>query len=118
MTATWPGTLPQTLQISGNQEGIPDGRLKSQTDTGPGKIRPRTSALGRPLSGNMLMTRAQIDILVTFVSSNLSGGSLPFVFPVTVGVGTWLVRFAGTLPSWSNLGGDTWQVSLMLEILR
>lgn len=119
MPATWPSTLPQYLQIPSNQFQTPDGRLKSPTDTGPGKIRPRTSALGKPFSGNMLMTGAQLATLDTFVSisGDSVGGSLPFTFPAPYGGGTWLVRFAATLPTKVNMGGDTWQVSLALEQL-
>jgi len=117
MTASWPGTLPQHYRVDGNQEGIPDGRLKSQTDTGPGKLRPRTSALGRPFSATMRMTSAQIDILSSFVASDLARGTLPFTVPAARGGGTWLVRFADSLPSWVNVGGDRYNVTLSLEIL-
>lgn len=117
MPATWPGTLPQTMQISGYQETIPDGRLKSQTDTGPGKMRPRSSALGRPVVGTMFMDSDQLDTLQSFVASDLGGGTLPFDFPAVHGAGPWLVRFRDSLPSWSYLGGDTWQVALAIEIL-
>ena len=117
MPASWPNTLPQYLQIQGNQESMPDGRLKSQTDTGPGKMRPRTSALGRPLSGTMFMTAAQLAILDSFVTATLAGGTLPFTFPATYGGGTWLVRLAASLPAWSNQGGDLWVVTVALEVL-
>ena len=117
MPASWPGTLPQNLQISGNLESMPDGRLKSQTDTGPGKMRPRSSALARPLAGVMFMSAAQLAILDTFVTTTLSLGTLPFTFPATYGGGTFLVRFGAALPSWANQGADLWAVNMALEVL-
>jgi hypothetical protein len=118
MPATWPDTLPQHLLVDGNHEAMGDGRLKSQTDTGPGKMRRRSSAIARPLSGGMMMTSAQLAILESFVNDTVAGGTLPFYFPMTRGAGTWLVRFATDgLPSWGNVGGLMWSVSLGLEIL-
>lgn len=119
MTVAWPSDLPQTLLIDGNSFGTPDGRLRSQTDTGPAKVRPRSSAMVQPVAGTMLMTSAQLAILETFTgpSGDSAGGSLPFTFPAPYGGGDWLVRFADSLPGKQNLGGDTWQVSLQFEKL-
>ena len=64
MPADWPDTLPQRLFVNGSQEGAADGRLRSKTDTGPGKSRPRSSAMPRPLAGTMRMNGAQLDILL------------------------------------------------------
>lgn len=119
MPATWPGTLPQYLQIDSNKEQVPDNRLISQTDTGPGKMRSRSSALPRPVSGVMLMDSTQLATLDSFIASDLAQGTLPFNFPAVRGGGTWLVRIApsGGMPSYQNLGGDTWQVAIGIEVL-
>ena len=114
---SWPDTLPQRYRVDGNQMGMGDGRLRSQTDTGPGKMRPRSSAVADPLAVTMRMRSAQLDILKAFVRDDLAGGTLPFTIPVAIGGGTWLVRFADSLPSWVNVGGDRYNVSLALEIL-
>jgi hypothetical protein len=118
MPAAWPDTLPQYLLVDGNRIDTADGRLKSQPDTGPGKMRRRSSAMPRPLSGTIEVSGAQLDILDAFVDAELAGGTLPFTFPKTHGAGTWLVRFAADgLPSEANIGGDRWQVAMGLEIL-
>ena len=117
MPATWPDTLPQYLLLDGNREAMGDGRLRTQTDTGPGKVRRRSSAVSKPLSGNMIMTEAQLETLLTFVSTDLVGGSLPFTMPTSRGSDTWLVRFADALPAYVHLGGGNWSVALALEIL-
>jgi hypothetical protein len=118
MPATWPATLPQEILVDGNSEAMGDGRLRSQTDTGPGKVRRRSTAMARPLSGSMMMSDDQLDAFEEFVLDDLGGGSLPFLFPKTRGgEGTWLVRFGEDMPSWANVGPDLWTVTMSLEIL-
>lgn len=114
---TWPTALPQRYRVEGNAESIADGRLKSQTDAGPGKLRPRTSARPDPLTVTLRMTAAQLDILAAFVRDDLGRGTLPFLVPAARGAATWLVRFADSLPAWVNVGGDRYNVTLSLEIL-
>lgn len=118
MTEAWPGTLPQRFLIAGNQQAVGDGRLVSQTDTGPGKMRPRSSAVPDVFSGSMRMTGAQWADLMTFGKTTLGGWSLPFTMPATDEGDDWLVRFRKDgLPSRTNIGGDRWTVSMTIEIL-
>ena len=117
MPASWPAGIPQYLTIAGNQEGTANGLLRSQTDTGPAKIRRRSSSVPRPLAGSMIMTDAQRDTLVAFVATDIADGALPFTLPQSGGVGTWLVRFTG-LPTYTNLGGGHWSAAFSLEILQ
>jgi hypothetical protein len=94
-----------------------DGRIRSATDTGPGKVRRRTTAMASPLQGRMLMTSAQVAILKTFVETDLFGGVGVFDFLDPVSRTTKQVRFAETVPTWSHAGGDIFNVMLTLEIL-
>lgn len=114
MPAAWPDTLPTTYMAESYSEGIADGRLISQTDTGPAKVRPRSSAMPRPLRVSMRMTSAQWHDLREFVEVDLIGGSLPFTM-------SWeeteeLVRFV-SLPTRSRLAIGVWNVSIDLEVL-
>ncbi len=117
MPAAWPGTLPQRLQVDDFQNSMPDGRLRSKTDKGPGKSRPRSKALGEPMSGSMEMTAAQWLILKGFISADLAVGTLPFTFPDPDEGADLLVRIGDAMPGRVNLGGDNWRVSLSLEVL-
>src|SRR5215207_10310859 len=117
MPETWPVGLPQCFTFDSLATGLADNRLRSQTDTGPAKVRPRSSAGPRPLSGQMVMTHAQIATLETFVETTLLGGSLPFTFPSQIGGSSHLVRFANELPGWSRHGKGHMVVSMNLEIL-
>jgi len=117
MVDAWPASLPSYLLVDGYSEGIGDGRVRSQTDMGPPKVRRRSSAMPKTLQGRMLMTGAQLATLQSFVETTLVGGSLPFTFTDPVTRGSILVRFAGSLPSWTGRGGDTYAVALELEVL-
>jgi hypothetical protein len=115
----WPGTLPQELQVNGFSESIADGLIETQPDIGPPMTRRRTSAAVRPISGQMIVTKAQLATLRTFVNTTLAGGSLPFTFPAITEAGTWLVKFPkGGLPKWTALSGaDLYTLQLSLLIL-
>lgn len=115
MTDVWPVTLPQGLLMDGNSDAPPDGRLKSQTDQGPGKTRRRTSAAVRKFSGRMYMTTEQIDTLETFIETTTLGGTLPFTFKDPKNAAPILVRFGDSLPNWVNVSGDLYDVALMFE---
>lgn len=112
----WPTSLPQRLMVQGYSQALGDGRLRSQTDTGPGKVRRRSSAMPKPLAGALRMTGAQVLAAAAFVDDVLIGGSLPFTFPEPLTGSPILVRFVD-LPSWSCAGGDNYDFAMSLEIL-
>lgn len=113
--AVWPASLPQRFWKDQYQEGMGDGRARMPMEAGPAKLRLRTR-MPRPLSGTMVLSTAQLTTLRGFVDGDLAGGTLPFTFPAQSESGTWLVRFAGELPSWGAIGIQ-WRVSLSLEIM-
>lgn len=118
MPATWPETLPHCPPLGGDSEQMADGRRVSSTDTGPGKVWRRSSAMARPLTITLRMSRDQLNDFEEFVHDDLADGSLPFQFPALRGEGEWLVRIRpGEMPSWSRVSGSVYAVSLPLEIL-
>lgn len=120
MPADWPTSLPQRLNTQGSDFQLGDGRVTFTTDTGPGKMRRRSSSVAGRWTAQMTMSPAQIETLRLFVEDDLVGGSLPFTFPPPREIGDdLLVRFAEDgLPGWRNIGGQVWQVSFVLEVLR
>jgi hypothetical protein len=114
---TWPATLPQLLLVEGYADGVADGRIISNTDAGPPKVRRRSSAMPRPVQGRMIMDTDQLADLRDFVDNTLIGGALPFNFPDPVDGSTVIVLFADSLPVWSAYGADTWNVNLSLWIM-
>lgn len=118
MASPWPGTLPQKFLVDGYSEGVGDGLLEYQPDTGASLTRRRATAMPKPMGGNFEMTSAQIATLKTFFETTLIGGSLPFNFPDPLTGATLLVKFQkGGIPKWSALGGDCYIVGVSLWVL-
>lgn len=117
MTDAWPATLPQRFNVDGFQQGNGDGRVRSKTDTGPAKVRVRSSAVVSALVGSMDMSGTQYEYLLTFGVTTLLRWTLPFTFPDPAGGSDLLVRFGEELPSKSEIVPDLWRVPLKLEIL-
>lgn len=111
----WPSNVPSCFILGSQSEQLGDGLIRSQMDTGPAKVRRRSSAMPGALSGSIRMTDPQVASLRTFVHGTLMGGALPFNFPDQRG-GTILARLAG-MPSWQRMTGNTYLVSLSIEIL-
>lgn len=116
MVDVWPETLPQ-CPLRGYQEAMGDGRLISQTDTGPGKMRRRSSTVPDTLTGTFKASGAQLATLRTFVKDTLDEASLPFNYPAPRGGDPLLVRFRD-VPSWNEVGPDAFVVGLSLEVLQ
>lgn len=114
----WPAELPALLLQEGYSEQEAENRLRSNTDKGPGKSRPRSSSNVRPVAAAMMMTDAEKALMRSFITETLLQGTLPFTFPAPDGSGDWLVRFAQDgLPAWSPSGDLRWRVAFRLEIL-
>ncbi|MEN6535653.1 MAG: hypothetical protein ABFD89_18460 [Bryobacteraceae bacterium] len=117
MVDAWPATLPQCF-IVGYSDGEGDGLIETAPDIGPPISRPRSTAVVRPLSGAMRMTRAQIAILSAFFRTTLLRGSLPFSFTDPTFGGTVLVKFPkGSQPSWQQTGPGMYRVNITLSVL-
>jgi hypothetical protein len=115
MAETWPITVPCAL--INLQVGAADGRLKSQTDTGPGKMRRRSSAMPYMMTGQLVLTYQQRQLLANFIATTLAGGVLPFYFPSQIGGPDILVRFGESLPGWTRFGPGRVSVDIVLEVL-
>ena len=89
--------------------------LRTSVDAGPEKRRRRFTAAPRPLIGTMRMTTAQVAAFETFFRTTLADGTLAFDFPHPRTQSTLSVVFASP-PSWTNAGGDYYDVILPLEI--
>lgn len=118
MPDSWPEALPRCFTFDSLDEGLGDGRIRSDNDAGPAKVRRRSSAAPAPLSGEMIMTPAQWAALRTFITVTTIGGSLPFLFPAQDASGSQLlVRFAENLPRRSRHAAGKLRVSIALEVL-
>lgn len=116
--ATWPEDLPQTFDRESYSSGVPDNRIRSQSDVGPAKMRPRASRAAAPIRGDMVMSTSQKnDVLLPFIAE-VGQGILPFWFPSQESGDPVLVRFDdGGLPAWVEFSPGYWRVSFKLEVL-
>ncbi|SHF02838.1 hypothetical protein SAMN02745157_1471 [Kaistia soli DSM 19436] len=69
------------IQRDGFRRQRADGRLRSPTDLGPGKVRRKSTATVRTITPQIWMTRVQLERFGTFWDVDTKGGALPFWFP-------------------------------------
>ena len=123
--AIWPLTLPQTPLISGYSESMPSNLIRSETDTGPAKVRRRGNAKPVTVQASYILNTVQMELLDTFVYETIGGGAVCFDWPrprFKSGDGRY-VR-ARIVPSSNGLYDrsvvdsttDFWNVTLSLEI--
>ena len=123
--AIWPLTLPQMPLISGYSESMPSNLIRSETDTGPAKVRRRGNAKPVTVQASYIMNTEQMELLDTFMYETIGGGAVCFDWPrprFKSGDGKY-VR-ARIVPSSNGLYDrsvvdsttDFWNVTLTLEI--
>ncbi|MCE9664529.1 hypothetical protein LY622_13905 [Halomonas sp. M5N1S17] len=77
-TPVWPATLPQVLRFPIAQRRQ-SGKLRTETDTGPAKVRRRFTARVTEYPGASIQaTGEQKAIFDAFYDDDLGGGSLAF----------------------------------------
>ena len=113
---TWPTSLPQNLIRRGYREGLPDNVIRTSVDAGPEKRRRRFTAAVRPLSGKIAMSSTEIETLRAFFREDIGDGALAFDFPNPFDATETLSVVFARPPSWTNAGGDVYDVTLELEI--
>ena len=118
MVAIWPDGLPRHFNRKGYSRQPGEGRRRTATTTGPGKTRLLSRAVPHPMSGQMEMTGAQLDLFWAFFDVDLARGAKSFVFPDPRGRLPILVQFGEGLPRETPLAGDRWLVDLPLEQLH
>lgn len=115
MPVTWPATLPQHFEVSGNSGSFPDLLTGFQPDHGPSVIRQWGTANEALLAGQMTMTAAQLDILETFYKANCGE---EITFPNQRGGASPLtVNFInGKPPSFVGIGAGLFTVQLQFRV--
>lgn len=90
--------------------------IRSDMDVGPAKVRRRYTATIKQYGLRMVLTKAQIATLETFIDSTLGGGALTFdwVDHRTGAAATY--RFIGR-PAYQTIGAEYWSADMALELL-
>lgn len=113
---TWPDTLPDAPLADGLQETFAETTLRSQTDTGPAKTRPRVTAGIGKLTLAYYLTAAQYAVLKDFYKTGLLGGALRFDMTHPIDSTTIVCRFLKP-PAPVALSSTRFKVTLELEVL-
>jgi hypothetical protein len=106
----WPSTLPW-FQRDGYSEGDADNRVVSQMDTGPPKMRRKSTSAPRMMSGVLILTETQYATLQGFFRGDCFDGTLPFDRNDVHGVAS--TFWWAEPPAYSPMGID-WAVSVSL----
>lgn len=114
---TWPGTLPQEPLYGSFSESYGYNYLISNMDSGPSKVR-RRSTKANQMSMTFMMTTAQVATLKTFVDSTILGvARFYFTHPRTASqIEARLVPTGdGSLYSVQQAAPGYWNVSMTME---
>src|SRR5208282_3063840 len=98
------------------QELLPQTAIRTDMDTGPAKIRQRTTAAVGSLMVSYLLSTAQTEALDTFYETTLFGGSGAFDYTHPRTGVTLSCRFVSP-PSYAPVNGTYFKATLTLEVL-
>lgn len=73
--STWPAELPQELDQDGYNETLPMLFIRTNTDTAIPKRRRRFSSAIQPITGQVIVTYAQLQIFKDWYMGDLGGGA-------------------------------------------
>lgn len=108
---TWPLTLQQKLNVANFKEMFGNAVVRSAMDTGPGKVRPRFTKAVDKYTCSIDLDFDLYQTFKTFYKTQLSNGSLQFLFNDPFDGTPTAFRFAED-PSIDPLGGRVFRVSM------
>jgi len=118
MATPWPATLPSISGRDGWRDSVGLGVVSFSPDTGPSMTRRRSSYVPDLVEKSWWMTRAQVLTFRAFLKDDLEMGSLPFTyFDELLQASADFKIAVGEAPSITNLGPDTFVVSVVLQRL-
>lgn len=134
---TWPPSseLPQRVLKDGFQFVLPDGRMASEMDRGPDKLRGDVAGSDNPVQCQIEINTAQLARWRRFWQEDLGGGNLWFLIrdqqfdgqiiegladndsEETTGTYYWLARPTRQTPAESPMGGGWYRVAFQLQVM-
>ena len=116
-TTPWPSSLPQRPRADDFAETPPNLLVRSTTDTGPAKVRRRTTAGVTKMRASFRLTAAQLAAFRSFYEIDIEHGALPFSWthPITGASGLFRIVEPPTYEAVAN--GLAWRLSVVFEIL-
>lgn len=116
MSIYWPSTLQSVVNEQGFTMKFGDTTIRSSNDTGPQKVRRRSTRPIDFITCSVNLTTEEFATFYTFFNTTTNGGVTPFLFnhPIT-GVES-SFRFMGP-PEITPVGGRYFSVSMSWEIM-
>lgn len=114
MPNIWPAQFPQDLLFDSFAEQMPSGNIRTEMGAGPDKIRKRSDANYRRVTGEVILTTTQVTDLVDFYENTLTQGTDVFDWKNMITQNTQEFRFREP-PSWSAFTPNSYRVSLNME---
>lgn len=114
----WPAELQQVLNTSGFANQFVDTVIRTQMDSGPDKIRRRSTTGPEPIKGSILIPTSLYATMKSFYDTDTAGGSLEFLWAHPITRDPAYFRFTAP-PDITPVGagGLQWNVDLALEIV-
>jgi hypothetical protein len=113
---TWPNTLPVAPLLEDFHELPSETAIRTDMDTGPAKLRQRTTAAVSVLQVSYLLSKAQTATLDSFYTATLFGGTGAFTTTHPRTGATVSCRFASP-PEYAAVNGNYFKVTFTLEVL-
>ena len=113
---SWPATLPQYVLQDGFEFGGRDDSIRTPSDIGSPKVRPRSTATIYEFPASFELTAAQFTILETFFDTTTSRGTAVFNFthPITDAA----IEVSSTSrPKYRSAGGSRFTAAFGLRIV-
>ncbi|GJL55819.1 MAG: hypothetical protein NPIRA02_29510 [Nitrospirales bacterium] len=110
----WGGPIPINQGFPTYE--VPDRAHRSQTDSGPGKSRPRPDPPNERYGLTQLHDATQYAALLNYYTNTLEHGTQTFTETHPIYHTTRTFRFASGL-TLQHAGANYWQVSFVLEVL-
>ena len=112
----WPEILPVYPLLQGYRETMPETVLRSDMETGPAKLRQRSTATISKIHLQFLVNDTQLTAFRDFYQETLSGGALGFSFYHPTKLENVTCRFA-TPYEVVSVNGTFHRVQAVLEVM-
>ncbi len=119
MAETWPAELQQTWNADDFNLKLGDVTVRSNTDTGPGKVRARVTARTDTVDCSILVPQSLYSTWETFYQTTTGNGVRPFGFTHPIKNSPIVCRFIGPPSSTKgeNQSGIVYRIIFSLQIL-
>jgi hypothetical protein len=113
----WPVALPSNFFVEGYSERVPETWVQTKMEVGIPRTRNRTRGAGvTPITGDLMLTKTQLQLLDDFFVGGLADGVLRFNWTDPRTKAPKQFRFAAP-PAYEPVSPQVWRARIQLEEL-